>query len=367
MAPARGSELRLEVRREDIALTRMREQPLPELHDGEALFEVESFAITANNVTYGALMGERLGYWRLFPAPDGWGQIPVWGYLRALDSRVPGLANGRRAYGFCPPSSHVILTPDRVSEAGFVDAAPRRASLGTVYNTYAWLDTDPAFEAAIERHLLVLRPLFWLSFMLVEELTRQHLLDDLEVLVTSASSKASIGTAHLLAERGHRAPVGLTSPDNVAFVQSLGLYRDVCAYPDAASLTPERAVLLDIAGSMQTRRTLERRYEDSLARTIIAGGTHVDHSGADPDSEHFFFVPERMRSRAKEIGWSELNARYCRDVKTFARESLGWLEVEMASGADGVTSAYAEALENATPPNHTFLLSLPAAGAGERL
>jgi hypothetical protein len=366
VAPVQGRELRLEVRREDIALTRIREQPLPELGDGEALFEVESFAVTANNVTYGELMGERLGYWRLFPAPDGWGQVPVWGYLRTVESRVPGLAAGRRAYGFCPPASHVVLAPDRVTEAGFLDVAAHRAPLGTVYNSYAWLDTDPAYEAAIERHLLVLRPLFWLSFMLVEELTREAALDDCEVLITSASSKASIGTAHLLAERGLRPPIGLTSAEHVAFVQGLGLYAEVCAYPDAASLQPGRAVLLDIAGNSETRAVLERRFGDQLARTVLAGGTHVDPGGIDPDSDSFFFVPERMRARAREIGWSELNARYCRDVKAFAREARAWLDVDVASGAEGVTSAYLAAVENATPPHRTSVLSLQAERAGEQ-
>ena len=355
---ALGRELRLEVRRDDVSVARIREQELPRLNDGETLFEVESFALTANNVTYGALMGERLGYWSLFPAPDGWGQVPVWGYLRTVQSFAPGLAPGRRAYGFCPPSSHVILAPDRVSDAGFLDAAPHRAPLGTVYNTYAWLDADPAFEAEIERHLLVLRPLFWLSFMLVEQLTLEGLLDDCEVLITSASSKAAIGTAHLLAEHGHRPPIGLTAPKNVRFVQSLGVYREVRAYRDAPVLAPERAVLLDIAGSSDTRRVLEHRYGARLERTFVAGGTHVDRDGVSPGSESFFFAPERMRSRAREVGWKELNERYCREVKQYARWTLDWLEVEPARGPERVASTYASTLENTTAPDRTFVLRL---------
>jgi hypothetical protein len=357
-----GTELALEVRRDDATVTRIHEGPLPALGEGEALFEVERFALTANNVTYGALMGEKLGYWSLFPAGEGWGRVPVWGYMRTVESRVPGLTPGRRAYGFCPPSTHAVLTPDRVSEAGFLDVAPHRAPLGAVYNAYSWLDADPAFEPAIERHLLVLRPLFWLSFMLVEQLTVERLLEDCAVLITSASSKAAIGTAHLLAERGSSPAIGLTARENLSFVRSLGLYREVHAYDEAASLAPERAVLLDIAGSSETRRILEETYGDRLARVLIAGGTHVDPEGADPGSDRFFFVPERMRSRARELGWAELNARYCHEVRGFARRSRDWLEVGLASGPEQVSSSYRSALENANSPERATLLSLAGDG-----
>jgi hypothetical protein len=358
MEPVAEEELRLEVRREDITHTRVREQPLPELKKGEALFEVERFSVTANNVTYGALMGEQLGYWNLFPAPPGWGQIPVWGYLRTLESRVPGLAPGRRAYGFCPPSSHAILTPGRVSDEGFLDAAPHRAPLGTVYNSYAWLDTDPAFEPGNERHLLVLRPLFWLSYMLVEELALRQIPEQHDLLITSASSKAAIGTAYLLAERGMPAPIALTSPANVKFVESLGLYGEVCAYPELTSLERRKAALLDIAGSSETRVDIERHYGTELVETFVAGGTHVDADGTDPSSGQFFFVPERMRSRAKEIGWSELNNRYCREVKKLAQDAREWLEVDTVDGPEPAAAAYAQIVANLTPPTRTFLLSL---------
>jgi len=46
------------------------------LGEGEAQLLVERFALSANNITY-AIKGEELGYWRLFPAPPGWGVIPA--------------------------------------------------------------------------------------------------------------------------------------------------------------------------------------------------------------------------------------------------------------------------------------------------
>src|SRR5271167_3398321 len=135
---AGSAEQRLEVRQDDVRAARVTAQPLRPLERGEALFQVEQFALTANNITYGALMGERLGYWKRFPAEDGWGQIPVWAYLRVVQSETDDVEVGSRAYGFCPPSSHVTLSPTRVSPLGFMDAAPHRAALDIVYNSYSW-------------------------------------------------------------------------------------------------------------------------------------------------------------------------------------------------------------------------------------
>jgi hypothetical protein len=363
-----GLEHRLEVRRDDIASVRHGVRPLRGLDEGEALFAVERFALSANNVTYGALMGERLGYWDLFPAAPGWGLIPVWGYLRALDSRAAGVQEGGRAYGFCPPASHVVLRPARPSTAGFADAADHRRALDTVYNAYSWLETDPAYDPALADEMLVVRPLFWLSFMLDDHLAGERAADGAEVLITSASSKASIGTAFLLARRGVPT-VGLTSPANVDFVTSLGLYDEVLSYPDLdrGPRAPAPSVLLDIAGSGAIRAALERHLGERLRLAIVAGGTHVDEDGANPDpaggGARFLFVPERMRARARELGWNALNARYCEALRSFVADSARWLRVESAEGFEEVHAAYRRTLENETPPRIAQVLSLAPDGA----
>jgi Protein of unknown function (DUF2855) len=86
----------LRVRRDDLASCELVEgEPLREdLAAGEAQLLVERFALSANNITY-ATLGDRVGYWRLFPAPEGWGRIPAWGYARVVASRSPALAAGR--------------------------------------------------------------------------------------------------------------------------------------------------------------------------------------------------------------------------------------------------------------------------------
>jgi uncharacterized protein DUF2855 len=62
-----------------------------ELAPGQALLRVDSFAFTSNNVSYGVL-SDSMSYWRFFPAADGWGRLPVWGFadvIRSCHDNVP--------------------------------------------------------------------------------------------------------------------------------------------------------------------------------------------------------------------------------------------------------------------------------------
>lgn len=351
---------RLEVRRSDLRTARVRERPLRPLAPGEALFAIERFSLTANNLTY-ALLGERLGYWDVFPAPNGWGRIPVWGYLRVVESRVADIEPDRYAYGLCPPGSHVVLTPERVSDLGFVDGAPHRRALDGAYNSYTWLDRDPAHDPALSAELLVLRPLFWLSFLLDDYVAAEPLVDRCAVIVSSASSKAAIGAAQLLASRDAQV-VGLTSSGNLEFVEATGAYDRVFVYDDIDRLPRSPSVLLDVAGRRGLRDHVRRHLDGRLAQTVVAGATHLDRDGVTTDLAEegavFFFVPEQMRRRAREIGWTELNDRYCRAVKQFAEDAASWLRIQTRHGSDDVGCAYLRVLENQTRPETALVLSL---------
>src|SRR3954454_21774604 len=116
------------VRRDDLRTTRV-DDDVDEapLNDGEARLRVERFGFTANNVTYAAF-GEQMGYWRFFPAEDGWGRIPVWGFGAVVESQAPGIDPGDRFYGYFPMASTATLRPQPTA-SGFEDAAGHRASL----------------------------------------------------------------------------------------------------------------------------------------------------------------------------------------------------------------------------------------------
>jgi hypothetical protein len=60
------------------------------LAPGQARLAVDSFALTANNITYAAF-GEAMKYWQLFPAGPAasgaaLGCLPVWGFATVAES-----------------------------------------------------------------------------------------------------------------------------------------------------------------------------------------------------------------------------------------------------------------------------------------
>jgi len=274
----------LEVRKDDLSDSRLVTEPAPELGPGEVLFEVERFALSANNVTYGAL-GDRLGYWRFFPASeDGWGRIPAWGYARAGDLRV---------LGYVPMASHVVLALDD----RLVETSAHRAEMPMAYNLYA---ADP--DGGDAKPLL--RPLFITSFLL------DVVLGDpgRPVIVSSASSKTALGFARLQAERGTRL-TGLTSPRNRAFVEGLNLYDTVATYDDPPS--GEGALLVDIAGS----RPVE------AADTLAVGATQYDRLNSE--GARFFFAPSELRTHRAAV-----EQRFPEVFDQLVEWARTWLEIK---------------------------------------
>ena len=73
--------------RKDLHQTKFVETQLPPLKPGQALIKIDRFAFTANNVTYGAF-GDAMMYWNFFPAPEGWGRVPVWGFGDIVESQA---------------------------------------------------------------------------------------------------------------------------------------------------------------------------------------------------------------------------------------------------------------------------------------
>ena len=92
--------------------------------DGEIVVKIESFAFTANNVTYG-VAGDTIGYWKFFPAAQDdkneWGCIPMWGFAEITHSNIEGLNVGERLFGYFPAADSLNLSPIKVSDQSFSD------------------------------------------------------------------------------------------------------------------------------------------------------------------------------------------------------------------------------------------------------
>lgn len=316
--------------------------------DGEAIFAVDSFALTANNATYAA-HGEDMAYWRFYPAPEGFGIVPVWGFATCVASRAEGIAVGARFYGYWPMASHAHLLPSRVSPRGFVDAAAHRMGLAAVYNSYVAADAAGGFGD--ERAYSLFRPLYMTSFLLDDRIAE---IDGLATAVlSSASSKTALGLAHALKRRGGIRVIGLTSAANAGFTRGTGLYDEVVAY-DAPFSADGPAAFVDFAGNGAVRAQAAAALGDALAAIVIVGDTHWDaHPGAPPTSgprPEFFFAPDRVAKRTADWGAQGLQAKVEDAWQAFLASAGAWLRYDEATGADATMSAWREVVAGKADP-----------------
>jgi hypothetical protein len=303
--------------------------------DGEALFRIDSFALTANNVTYAA-HGVDMAYWGFFPGPHGKGIVPVWGFGTVVECRAPGVDAGQRFYGYWPMASHALLLPGRVSPRGFTDMAAHRLVLPPVYNNYV-----PASDAyGPEAVQALFRPLYTTSFVLDLMLADSPV----ETLVlTSASSKTALGLAQLA--KGRQRVIGLTSTANKAFVKGTGYYDRVIDYRDVDTLRGEAkgaVALVDFSGNGAIRHAVHSVLGERLLESHIVGDTHwdtenrADLPGVQPQ---LFFAPSVIVARVAEWGPEGFETRLTAAWKRFIGTTK-WLSINEARGAEAVARAW---------------------------
>src|SRR5262245_45850753 len=124
----------IHISKSDLRIARAVDAAPSPLAEGTARLRLDLFALTANNITYAALGEGMLGYWAFFPAPEGWGRPPVWGFATVVQSNAPGLAEGARFYGYFPIAEMLDVSPVTIGTRGFTDGAPHRAAKAPLYN-----------------------------------------------------------------------------------------------------------------------------------------------------------------------------------------------------------------------------------------
>jgi hypothetical protein len=350
------------VAKDDLHRCRLAEATPPELADGQALLAVDTFGLSANNITY-AKFGDAMNYWSFFPAEDGWGRVPVWGFADVVASRNGALEEGVRVYGYLPPSSELVLEPARVERHGFIDGSPHRAALPGVYNSYTRTDADPSYEQAHEDEQMLLRPLFFTSWLLDDFIEDAGLLHVEAIVISSASSKTASALAFLLSRRAQAAVVGLTSPRGAEFTRRLGVYAQVVDYADISSLEPVPAVYVDIAGDAGVRDAVHSRYQRKLMHSAVVGATHHDKLAALPDGlpgprPAFFFAPDRVTKRVHDWGSEGLQERLDDAWHPYVEWTRGWLEVDHGRGGPVLERAYLDLLDGRIDPARAHVLTL---------
>jgi hypothetical protein len=351
------------VRRDDLHECRLAEREPAPLQPGQAALRVDRFGLTTNNITY-AVFGDAMSYWDFFPAQDGWGRIPVWGFAEVEDAGDTALEEGARIFGYLPPSSGFAVTPHNLDEQGFVDAAPHRAHLPAAYNGYSFATSMATYDRQREAEQMLLWPLFYTSFLLDDFLGSEGLFGAMTAVLSSASSKTALGAAFQLAEREGVEVVGLTSPGRVAFVEETRIYDAVVAYPDVASLRRQPAVYVDMSGDAAVRAAVHEHYGDELRHSAVIGATHLDRlapgearslPGPQPK---FFFAPDQVRKRTADWGRDGLDSRFAEAWAPFVEWASGWLEIVRRDGGEAVMDAYLELLDGSVNPSIGYVLSL---------
>jgi hypothetical protein len=342
----------LEVRKGALADHRIIEASDPVPKDGEAVLVIDRFALTANNVTY-AVFGDMMQYWNFFPAslPD-WGVVPVWGFATVGASKASGVEAGQRVFGYFPMASHLVVTPGRVSQQGFLDTAPHRQPMSVFYNQY--MTAKPA-DGDEEGRRAVLQPLLTTGWLIGESLADQDFAGAGQVLVASASSKTAIAAAFSLKQRGCPRVVGLTSPRNRAFVAGLGLYDAIATYDQLASLdTSTPAALVDMAGDVAVVGGVHRLFGDRLTHSMIVGATHWDAAGPTeglpgPDRT-MFFAPSVIDAKITAWGGPGYMARQTEAMAAFDAHSRHWMRITEARGSGPVAALWSATLAGGANP-----------------
>lgn len=342
------------------------EGAMPEAGDGEVLFKVERFGLSANNITY-AVAGETLGYWQFFKplgdASANAGLMPVWGFANIVTPNVDGMHVGERVFGYFPPADYVVMKPEQIATAHFYDGSQHRAHLPKGYNIYRRVAAEPGYDPGSDDTRMLLYPLYLTAFVIADQLEEQGFYNANSVLVVSASSKTSIGLAYALRGSGKKA-IGLTSAGNVEFVKGLGIYDAVVAYSDIEKDLPlVPSVIVDMAGNAELLGNLHTLLGEQMKHTLSVGLTHWEaerrSSKVIKDRTEFFFAPSRIQKRIKEWGASEFGDRSGRFVMKTAADSLSWLEMQELEGLDGLARIYPDLLNGNMDPKDGFLVKMP--------
>jgi len=323
------------------------EMPLAPLAEGAIRLAVESFSVTANNVTY-AVAGDSFKYWDFFPAPDGFGIVPMWGHARVIESHCPDIAVGERVYGYLPMASHLDVVPGRISAGGFLDTTDYRQPMSPVYNSYTRLAADPEHDSSREAERMIFGPLFRTGFLIEYFLRAQDWFGAEQLIVTSASSKTALGLASVARQSspGIRR-IGLTSRGNVDFVTATGLYDEVVAYDDLERVPVLRSVSVDFAGNADLLAQVHRHFDAALVHSALVGMTHIEarstFGGAEPlpgPKPALFFAPDHAVAFFKAHGPEEGGKLVAAAWHEFLKAADGTVAIERHKGLEAARTVF---------------------------
>jgi hypothetical protein len=348
--------MEVQLRRADLAISRCLDSPVRPLAAGDVRVKVERFALTSNNVTYGRL-GDALGYWDFFAAPDEWGILPVWGIGEVVETLHADIAVRERLFGYFPMAGELTLTPSAIKPTRLRDASAHRASLPAVYNSYA--RTGAAAEDDNARCLLY--PLYATSFCIADFLSDNDVFDAKQIVMTSAASKTAIGTAMAVRELLPAAAlVGMTSSSSRDFVEGTGAFDLVVDYARHGEIAADvPTVVIDLAGDGARLANLVEHLGASLRHCLRVGFTHggglVGMAPADGLGT-MFMAPDHIRKRARDWGPGEFDARATSFWRRAAETSQSWLKIAYVDSLPACEGVFHALRTGRAPVDHGYIV-----------
>ena len=335
-------------------------KPAP-LTAGQLRLRLDSFALTANNVTYAA-SGFAIGYWKFFPTGiDGQGLVPVWGTATVIESTNDGIEIGSRYYGFYPLAEELIITPRQTSSGAVEDITPHRADLPAVYNRYAPITGSTPDQDHLRA---LLQPLLATSWLLSDWLRDNECFGATQIIIGSASSKTGLGLCKYLAEIDDRnyKIIGLTSQRNKSFVEGLGACDQVLNYDQIKDLKQVPSVYVDMAGNSSVKLSIHETLGMHLKHSAAVGISHWDQFNPTQElpgvKPQFFFAPSQIAKRRQDWGPGVVEREITAAWKRIAAEASDWLEVAVHSGLAAAMPVYGELAEGHANPKTGHIVVL---------
>ena len=352
----------IDIDRDDITQADLVEDANAPLAPGQIRVHLDSYAMTANNITYAVfgkpawLFGNDQGYWDFFAERDTPGRLPVWGFATVTESAAEDVSVGDRFYGYYPMASEAVLTVGKAGAGGFTDVTPRRTTLPPIYNHYQRIETLEGYRAADHDYWPVFRPLFLTGWLIADQFEDEGDYGVQQILIASASSKTAIGLGFALKLRTDRPEtIGLTSAANVEALAAQGIYDRVISYDQIMTLnatTP--AALVDMAGNGAVTRVVHSHFGNQLKASIIVGKSHwdaqADGEGLPGPERQGFFAPGRSQKRIADWGGAAFGQKIAEAWLAFMDVAPRLTSVDKRRGGDAALAAYREMLSGQADP-----------------
>ena len=339
------------------------EYPSRKLDKAEIRLKIEHFGFTSNNITY-AVIGDRFGYWNFFPAPkdaDKFGIIPVWGYGKVIESDHTAINLGQKYFGYFPLATELIVKPGQITDRSFIDESPHRSMLPTPYNTYH--SASDSIHVHREYDRMTLSPLYLTSFIIWHAVKKSDWYGAEQILLLSASSKTSIGTAYAF-RMDESAPlvVGMTSSTNIGQLKELDIYNQLVTYQDWTGIDlKKKTLVIDMSGNLQIRSRLFNELGVNFQYCLKVGLSHWDATAGDDipkEKGTVFFAPSFIGEWIEQKGMADFYSKSNAFFKGCSQFTSSWFEYKLINGLDELVTLFPLLIKGAIPANNLNIIRL---------